>query len=399
MRTLKYKSRLLLLLLIFTSGFELSANELEFSGFARLIGGYLNEEHAEFKGYDNSLDFSPSSLLGLQLDYQANDKLSFTGQVILRADNDTDSSLEWLYLTYQPIEALQIKAGKLRTPFFALSDVTDVGFTYPWVNPPQQVYNAYLFRTFEGLDASYSFAGENFDASIEGYVGEYDGDLTFGVGKVDIEVKKMMGLIGKINFDNFEFRASRYGGDVNFKLAGVDILINTLASLGFSESVQSLKSDSDSNVTVSQIGLMYDHVNYFSRVEWVKIDTDTKIAPEIESYYITVGYNFSEFVFHLTFADSLSSSSQPSNEIPLGISPQLNQLHEAYNSFFSLSSRDDLQSWILGTRWDFRTNMALKFEYTLLKGEPGQSSFFTVKDDLAFDRKASLFQIGLEWVF
>ena len=85
---------------------------------------------------------------------------SVTAQGLFRSDSTTvsgESGLEWLYLTYTPTTNLQIKIGKLRTPFFTMSDFSDVGFAYPWINPPQQVYDTYLFKTFNELFLSNVF--------------------------------------------------------------------------------------------------------------------------------------------------------------------------------------------------------------------------------------------------
>ncbi len=374
--------------------------DLELSGFARVIGGYLDTDDATFKGYDSDFNFKPDSLLGLQSVYTPIDELSITAQVIAHANDYDDNDhlhLEWLYLTYRPIESLQVKVGKLRTPFFTLSDVMDVGYAYPWVTPPQQVYNAYLFETFEGIDFIYRYGNAVFESSIEVYAGRYDGDINLAGQETDFSVRNMRGIIGKIQFDNLEFRVSRYAADVEFKDGPLPQLKNTLELFGFSQSAHSLRTTGRADV--SQVGLIYDNINYFARTEWVNIRTDLEIAPKVESYYLTLGYNFSPFILHLTYDSGKNDLGRQEQEIPFGVNPLLDGLAFGYDSVFNSITQDNLKSWTLGLRWDFRKNLAFKTEATKLKANTGEEGFFTVIDDTNFDRNANLYLIGLEWVF
>ena len=116
-------------------------DKLQLSGFARVILGYLDDENAEYVGYDNSISANQQSLLGLQAEYLFNDELSVTGQVVGFTDDQRNSGLEWLYISYSPSNALQIKLGRQRIPFFNYSDSLDVGFAYPWLTLPQQFYD------------------------------------------------------------------------------------------------------------------------------------------------------------------------------------------------------------------------------------------------------------------
>lgn len=68
-----------------------SDDNLQFSGFARVVVGYLDDAQA---------------------DYQIIDDLAITGQLIGHSGNKRDSGIEWLYLTYTPSNTLKFKLGK-----------------------------------------------------------------------------------------------------------------------------------------------------------------------------------------------------------------------------------------------------------------------------------------------
>jgi hypothetical protein len=58
------------------------AERFEFSGFARVIGGYLDESDATFEGYDNSLSVSNQSLFAVQGDFAFTETLSVSAQLL-----------------------------------------------------------------------------------------------------------------------------------------------------------------------------------------------------------------------------------------------------------------------------------------------------------------------------
>ena len=125
------------------------SERVEISGFGRIIGGYLSTDSAKYEKYTNSIDFSQQSLLAVQGDVRITDHLSLSGQLLAHASSQRESGVEWLYLNYEPSANWRFKIGKLRTPFFRYSDVLDVGFTYPWISAPQQVYSGFLFSNYE----------------------------------------------------------------------------------------------------------------------------------------------------------------------------------------------------------------------------------------------------------
>ncbi|WP_372762261.1 hypothetical protein [Pseudoalteromonas sp.] len=387
-------------IIIILCNFPALADDFEFSGYVRIIGGYLDEKHAEYKGYDNNINFKPASLIGVQADYHFNDNWSLTGQFVARTDNSTaskNSGLEWLYITYRATDNLQIKLGKLRAPFFAMSDFSDVGFAYPWINPPQQVYDTYMFKTFNGIDAIYKFATDNFDISIEGYYGAESGDVDIGTKVTGFKADNLMGIIGKLNVDNLEFRVAKYNTDLQLDINRLSQLQAQLRQFNFNKSADSIKTDGDAYA--EQFSMIYDNLDYFFRAEWIKIKTDLAFVPKMQSYYLTAGFNHSAFTYHLTFGDSDVKIGTAETEIPLGVNPSLDQLAMAYQGVFIQSQPDALKTWTLGARWDVLPNLALKVEFSTLEGRMGENSFFTIKDGADFDRKANLYLIGLDWVF
>jgi hypothetical protein len=374
------------------------SDRVEISGFGRVMAGYLDEKSAEFEGYSNHLSFSQQSLLALQADATITDSLSLSGQLLAHTADDRDSGLEWLYLNYEPNQNWRFKAGKLRTPFFRYTDVIDVGFSYPWITPPQQVYGGFFFSNYEGATATHIFHVGDINFDVEGYYGVFKGEFSREGQSVQIDIDEIKGLILSVNKGNLSVRISAMqSSDFDANVPAFTQFADSLELAGFKDNADSLRFDGEA--TGYQASVNYDHLDYFIAAEWVKITSDLFVVPELDGYYLSAGYNFSTFQAHATFSNSTSSYNTSENLIPKGVSPQLDQLSFAYDQVTSNLPLYDLDSISFGIRWDFLHNMSAKAEITFLKGEPGKNSFYSEINDPAFDREATLYQFGVEWIF
>ena len=373
-------------------------NEMEtnFSGYARIVGGYLDDD-AEYFGYGDSLSFEQNSLIGLQGQVKINDQLSITGLGILHSNSDIDSGVEWLYLSYRPVDALNIKIGQMQTPFYSLSDTLDVGYSYPFVIAPREVYSDFIFKKFQGIDFRYSFINQDFTSHLEVYYGKFDDEITVNRLKVDTEVDDLSGVIGEFRVDNFNIRASYHTGDVTTMLPGLPEFADLLSQSGFNYAADSLNTE-NGKADFSQLSFGYNSLDYLVKAEWVSIKLNQDIFSDVEGYYLTYGLYIDSVTALITYARRNDNTSNVTNEIPIGVSPQLDQLSFAYQAILDSRVRDDTESWTLGIRWDFADNLAFKTELKHIESTSDNSTTFT-REAPNFDNKANLLLVALEWVF
>lgn len=374
-----------------------TGDALQFSGFARVVAGYLDEPHATYLDYDDGISLKPQSLIGLHVDYQIVDSLSFTGQFVGKSGNEQQTGIDWLYLAYEPTRATQIKLGRQRTPFFNYSDSIDVGFSYPWITLPQQVYSSVLFPTFDGILGNYQWSGKEFGFELEGYWGNYD-DIIFTAGdETPAEVSDLRGVIAKINNGSWAFRASYHTADAALGLSELREFSSILQQFGFSQSAESLNPDG--RVDFYQISASYENVNYFLRAEATQTNTESSAIPDINAYFVALGYNYYPFLSYVSFGKNESTYPKSVNEIPIGLDPGFDALAFGYQNVFNSLPSLSSKSITLGTRWDWKTNLALKAEVTWTQVPKVSSANFVVMDSAKFDRKSRLYQLALEWVF
>jgi len=127
------------------SGFlTLAAGSVLNSGAAQGTSGYrcpcFISDYGEAGVYEKrGLRFQPDSRLGLQGTAEFSERYSLTTQVEWRG-TDGVPDMEWLYGTMKLDHNMTLQAGRKRLPLFYYSESQDVGFSYPWVHLPPQMY-------------------------------------------------------------------------------------------------------------------------------------------------------------------------------------------------------------------------------------------------------------------
>ena len=178
------------------------------SGFVSIRGGQIDDEDVTYLSeMDDSWSFSDDSVAGLQVDAAISDKLSVSLQ--FKAASDADGvQLEWGYLEYAFEPDLKLRAGRLRAPGFMLSEFLDVGYAYPWVQVPTEVYGWLPFSRYEGLDLRYWTSVGDADIRLNPYLGTTR-DQTLAMGNVAFadQNSEFAGLDLQVTYDIFTLRA------------------------------------------------------------------------------------------------------------------------------------------------------------------------------------------------
>ena len=377
------------------------SERVRFSGFARLVGGYLDDGDANYQGYDDSISFGQHSLFALQTDVELTETLSFTTQLLAHASAARQSGVEWAYLSWRPSKHWRFKAGRLRTPIYLHSDTIDVGFSYPWIIPPQPVYTPYSPSNITGLRAAYQFNIREWGIETKAYWGRFEGAVSvLDKFPVDVKVDKLRGLILAVNRGNLRLRASYHRVALEIKAPALARFAGQLRPW-FPKSADSLNTKTE--IDFMQAGVSYDTLDYFLKAEWTRMSRHPPAfgIPTYDSYYLSGGYTFYPFNLpitpHVTFANiSLDDAPPPVNEIP-----RMSPLRFAYLGAFQsdLIGNDSLRSLSVGLRWDVNPAVALKAEWIHLRADRDKRGFFKFDRAADFDRKANLFLLGLEWVF
>lgn len=184
------------------------AKKVEVSGFLSVRGGQIDSDTMSYLNVlENEWTFSEESVAGLQLDITPTENLTVSLQ--LKASGLSDGvELEWAYLEYAFAPDFKVRGGRLRTPGFMLSEYRDIGYAYPWVQVPFEVYGWLPFNRYEGLDMRYWMSMGDVDLRLSAYGGtSADQKLRIGNFEYADQKTRFAGVEVQATYDIYTVRA------------------------------------------------------------------------------------------------------------------------------------------------------------------------------------------------
>lgn len=340
-----------------------SAVETSFNGFLTIGAGTVSESGIEYAGFDNDVSFEPDTVSGIQLGAQLTDRLNVTGQVVVRGSNDFEVDLEWAYLSYDVTDNFTVRAGRLRPPFFTVSDYYDVGYAYPWARPVEEVYQNIPFTHYEGADFILRRSLGNWDSTLQAYVGGEDGDQVFNGSQVNRELENFMGIALTLDRGALSLRASYHEADVTFDVEDMRPLLAGLRATPFASVADDIAIDGK-HTTFTEVAGTYDADSWFLRTEATTTDYSRGLIADQLSWYVTGGLYLGDFTPYATVS-GLNSDPEGgySDPIPLGLDPTLDFLKLTVDGLIA-NSEDDNLAFSVGTRWNVLDSTAIKAEVT-----------------------------------
>jgi hypothetical protein len=171
----------------------------------------------------DGITIGPDSKLGLQGMARFNDRFSVTGQVVARGARDGKVNMEWLYGNAKLNENFTVQIGRKRLPLFYYSETQDVGFAYPWVHLPQQLYGWEIVN-YNGVNLLYRDSWGDWSSTINVFGGsetkKENGFWEIYYGKdyqVDSRWSNLMGAEINLARDWFEGRFVYIQSDIQNK--------------------------------------------------------------------------------------------------------------------------------------------------------------------------------------
>ena len=311
---------------------------LEFGGFGTLGVSHSSQRLGDYvldstlpKGPGRSRNWSATndSRIGVQATANFTPKVSAVLQVIseYQADSAYRPAVEWANVKYAFTPDAYIRIGRIALPTFLDSDSRKVGYSYPWIHPPVELYRQLSMTNSEGMDASYRFGMGEAGNSIR---------IIYGSGRNErptstSTARNLWGI-----FDTFEH------GPATLRVG-----------------YQERDSSSHNNLTGVtgawirnsdlSVGASYDPGGWFAMSEWIQRKSTTKI----DAMYISAGYRIYKLTPYLAY-----SQNSPASFLPGFPAPTASAIQSAKRSQRAVS---------LGARWDFMKNTDFKLQYDQMR--------------------------------
>jgi hypothetical protein len=278
----------------------ISSVPISVHGFATATGGW-NDSNQNYMSVDG--DQAPiknhfgmgNSLAGIQIGAQLSQKLSFTTQIVGAYNQKFNAQATWAFVKYDLNPNVSFTAGRFRQPMYLYSDTYQVGSTYPWVNPPVEVYSMIPWYNLNGamVTLSHPFDGE-WTAASKSYYGMAKSKVNFPLGISNLTAKNVIGEQLSVTNNILTLQASYMHADY---------------SIGTIPQLIPYGPDNDTVPTTpaSFLGLGgkldYKHFLVISEVGERKVGGQAgKQMPAYLGGYTTFGYQYHKWLPSITFA-------------------------------------------------------------------------------------------------
>jgi hypothetical protein len=345
-----------------TPAFALEQGEHRFNGFGTVgfthLGGEDDGRSYGIQGQTNdSWRGDQLSKFGAQLSYGITDTLGVTVQATAKAQQDEwKANLEWAYLSLQANDQLMLRAGRLRSPVYMYSESLDVGYSYPWLRLPDEVYSQVQVTNYEGVDAVYTVPLSYGSVTFQVAGGQAKNRDYYAYDEqFDIDYGNLFGASVSLSTNDFGMlRIGYVEADIKTDITGtVDA---TALGFGANEPLSLLNLKKEKGKFTS-IGYQYDNGSWISSNEWTSRLIENDGMEAIDSFYLMGGRRFGDFLPHLTYAQLDDNGGRQS-------------------------------SWTLGLNYQAAPTVVVKGEYKRVDTKNGYDGVFTRSAQEVFDNAA-----------
>jgi len=327
-------------LLLLHAGALSAVENIQLNGFFT-VGAAVSDENVDTQNGNISDDigFDEDTRVGVQISADINKRMSVTAQLLGASDQGQsfDATFDWGYVSYSLSENIDIRGGKIKFPTFLISEYIEVGYAYPWIRPPAEVYSSNPITAITGTDLLMRMRIGNGDLLLQPYFGTATNEEAL-VPQEAIAQPPLSLPAGTVRYAGFD--AKNMAG-INLAYTGRAGTLRT-GYLQTQVSAPDFGITSNEDVTFWSVGGNLDWNNIIAYSEYFERKIDgaaNAFFPSQKGWYATLGYRIGLFLPHITYA-TLENNNRNSD----------------------LGQALEQKSVTAGLRYELGTGAALKFE-------------------------------------
>ncbi|WP_423185207.1 hypothetical protein ACO1PK_08460 [Alishewanella sp. d11] len=410
----------LLFILLLVLPLSLSAMDFRVSGYGSIVGGKVisgdkdpsGETEFQIDFYDYAYyvekwEWDKESLIALQLSADVNDRLTATMQLVAKGADGWSPDIDWFYVTYDLTDNSQIMAGRRMLPMYYFSEFMEVGYAYPWIRPPANLY-WWEITQFNGLTYLHSFDVKQWTVNFSAFFGRetqteikshdfwrnrggyyFPPEGTYIAGTADVTWSDIKGVNIAVANNWLDIRASYFStrytttadvmffDEVDTNNDGIpDFTVERRTNPDGTPIRSGQWSLTDFDLSFYGLGgtATFDYFTLLFDYNYVIYDDG--YGSRFPTFYISAVYN------HETW--------QPY----VGLSQAQLKITKDFDGF-GTGKAEEHQILTAGVRYNFMSKAALKFELNKFKDKGDRSPWF----DFSYHNDATLFSIGLDFIF
>jgi hypothetical protein len=358
------------------TGPSLKEEAVSFNGFYSAGISKINRDVTYADGRTNDWDIKPTTLVGLQLNADLYKGGEFVTQVVALGNSTGGETfnpeVDWLYFKHNFGAGFSAQIGRLRSPLLRETNNYYVGYSYPWVQPPEDVYGTLLLTNVDGVSVGYAlpFGDWLWDTQLVW------GDSELEVGDGGTSLNDSYTLATVLSSDNMSFRLSYLQAEQ---------VVETSVPAGPAE----VNLDYAEDIEYLTASFKYDDGMLYASLEGVTTSSEKDVAVESEAWDATVGWYFGSV---LAYAGVSEQKAKNADEFGVA----LNEYYDnngidagapgSGSTVFGPLTVGDIASAVLvkeqttytvGARWDFSAKTALKVQAQYVNGMDGTIGNFS----------------------
>lgn len=380
-----------------------------FSGFGTLGATHSSEHNADYPGgvfqpngagYSRSWSPEVDSLIAGQVAVRITPELSAVVQVVAEQNYDGTYKphVEWANVKYQFTPDLSVRIGRVELPTFLFSDTRKVGYTFPWVRPPVEVYSLLPITASDGGGFSYRLSfGDLINTTQGSYV---QSDTPQPDNRGTAKARNSINVSDTIEYKSLTFRVSYQ--HAHLTIASLDGFLDTFSMFGPQGIDITDKYTSDGKPVVTEVvGASYDPGRWFVISEWAHTRLNSFLG-ENTGWYASGGYRAGQFTPYVTYShESAESNFDPGltlAALPPSVAGFAAGLNAGLNALLQSSPAQGTVS--LGARWDCAKNVDLKiqFDHTRI-GAGSDGTLINIQPGFRLGGTVNLFTVAADFVF
>lgn len=276
--------------------------EYQFNGFGTVgvthMGGESDLDYGIQGQTNDGWRGDQLSKLAVQLRYGITDTLSVTGQLGTKPVQDSwEAGPGNLYLAWQANDNLTLRGGRLGTPIYMYSETLNVGFSYPWLRLPEEVYSLVQLTSHDGGDVLYNRSTDIGTLSFQVAGGQAIKRDHYALDDMqELDYRDVFATNVALSTDNFgTFR-------IGYAEADLQITVDDTVTFPGPTLVNYPFVTYDGNKgKFSSIGHQYDNGTWLSAAEAVKLSVENNEEAATNAFYIMGGRRFGDYLAHVTY--------------------------------------------------------------------------------------------------
>jgi len=292
--------------------------------------------------------------LGIQIAAEISENIKATAQLLARGGDQYNYNIDvdWAYVDMRATKNLNFHVGKYKIPQLLVSDYSDVGFAYPWIRPPQEVYGINPLIALSGVSILYSIPVFSSKLNFQLFYGDGSHEIFIPSRSVDDVNKKLPVAFQFSKNQLYRIKTKgAWGGDIMWVSDSFTLHASRMETTIALAADPTLEGREGSFTSLGFTMDWHNLVIYSEIISRDAKDAVPKMFPDQYGGYATIGYRIKSFMPYYTFG----KMTEGKDSSPLAIKQTSNAL---------------------GFRFEINRFSAFKMEALQAKPEDGNHGLF-----------------------